>query len=72
MKKNENSKTVTREELSRRSKESKLKADLINITLPKGTKDILIELTGKRPATACRDIIIKYIEEIEKKEKEKN
>lgn len=66
MKTSKNSENVTREELNMRVKLSKEKADLINITLPKGSKDILIEITGQRPATACHDIIIEYIKKMKK------
>lgn len=71
MKKNEKKDFVTREELNERSRISKSKTDQVYITLPKGTKNILIELTGKRPSTACKDIVIEYIKEIEKRKREK-
>lgn len=63
MEKNEKKDFVTREELNERSRRSKSKTDQVYITLPKGTKEILIEMTGKRPSKACSDIITEYIKE---------
>lgn len=55
---------VTKEELNERTKLSKMKTDQIYVTLPKGTKEILIEITGEKPAKACHDIILEYIKRL--------
>lgn len=65
---------ITQEVLNQRVRESRAKTDNISLTLPKGTKEIIIELTGERPATFCNKIVIEYIKRLkaEQEGKESN
>lgn len=61
-----NEEMIAREILRRRVKESMDKRDHIHVTLPLGTKEIIMELTEEKPSTFCSKAILKYIEELSK------
>lgn len=60
---------VTREELRERTRRSREKVDNISLTLPKGTKELIIELTGNKPSTECTKVIIEYVKQLQEKNK---